>query len=90
MKVHVTVKERKEVDLDKETMIDVADAVIREVFDIPKQAYIREGILYKWWTSGGGSHSWEEREEKRRATNGDAQILEILQKIHEYRFKEDK
>ena len=84
MKVRVTVEERKDVELDRTTMLNVTDKTIRVIYDLPDQCLINDkGDLCEWWEEGGGSHSWFEEKKIRKATNQDKMIMKVLQKIHD-------
>ena len=82
--IRVWFEESKEVTLSKSTMIEVTDATLREIYDIPKQALINDkNYLCEWWETGSGGHSWFEEKKIRRATNQDKMIMKILDKLRQ-------
>lgn len=82
-KIRMPLTEYKELELDFDQCRNITRNFLREVFDIPDQAYLKNGNLMvsvEYHTS----HSWFKEEIHRKEKERDKYILDLLQYIRNH------
>lgn len=75
----ICVKLYETVSIDFDQMKEIAIETIREVYDIPKNAFIKDGVLTVWYNTHGSGID----EDVRKATEADKIALKVIEKIKE-------
>jgi len=84
----INVVQHSKAYIEKSELVRILTELFRDKLEIPEEAFLENGNLCKWETYYT-SHSWDEKEILRKATEEDIQAVNVLDRLKKS-LKEEK